>query len=173
MTAAAPRRVAVTDLDGVALSWAVARVHPQCEGLEYAMHAGVLCGWDNRPGEPRTLVLVFHEPGWLRRIRARKAVRELPEHEHALDYCPLEDWPLVGRLIESEGVVLSPDEEGDPLHESALTQQPEGPAGARRWRARIGSFEVRGQPSVPHAVLRAYVGERQGNDIELPAFFAT
>ncbi len=158
MTAPAPRRIAVTDLDGVALSWAVARVHPQCEGLDYAMHAGVLCGWDSRPGEPRTLVLVFHEPGWLKRIRARKAVRELPEHEHALDYCPLEDWPLVGRLIESEGVALGPDD-------------PKGPAGeSRLWRARIGSFEVRGQPSVAHAVLRAFVGARQGAHIELPSF---
>lgn len=96
-------RVQVGDLTGVALDWAVAGLDPRCQGLEFGLVDGVMCGYyfsDDGGRQVRSIAVFLVGPAFLRQMQAREALGL----RDARPYCPTSDWNQAGRLIESEKI---------------------------------------------------------------------
>ncbi len=147
-------KLRAADLDGVALSWAVAQSDPRNEGLRFAVRSGVLCAVFTESDQSEVLCLILPRPGWLSEQRARNTLGRSEAVKAAQTYCPLDRWEQAAHLLETSRIELGPD--GDTL-----------------WRAKVGERELRAQPSARHALLRAFVLKHGGEELEVPEELAS
>lgn len=142
-------KLRTADLDGVALSWAVAQSDPRNEGLRFTQRNGVLCAVYTEADQSELLCLILPRPGWLSEQLARNALGRSAAEKAAQTYCPLDRWEQAAHLLVTSRIELGPD--GDTL-----------------WRAKAGELELRAQPSARHALLRTFVMKHTGDELEVP-----
>lgn len=97
-------KINTAELEGLALCWVMAQIDPQCEGLDWQMRDGVMCGVMDDPEKPGSpLVAAYLYPdSWVQHTRMR--IQREPEFRRATHYSP-STLPAQGqRLLDKNGI---------------------------------------------------------------------